>query len=114
MIKLSFCQNDSPIRAWDHFGNRTAGSLIYFLNLWAILILSPVANLMHHPLATKNDSKAQFFRLRNIIFETLTIKTKNLFKEIRDIAVTLDKVTVQRSSYTVIMTYIFRDGKKLI
>ena len=64
-------------------------------------------------IATKNDSKIQFFRQRNVIFEALTAKTKNLFKDIRDIAVTLDKVTVQRSSYTVIMTYFFRDGKKL-
>ena len=52
-------------------------------------------------LATKNDSKAQFFRYRNIVFDILSEKTKKFFQDIKDITVTLDKVTVHRVSYTV-------------
>ena len=63
-------------------------------------------------IATKNDSRNEFFRLRNVIFDTLAEKTKNFFSQkVEDIAVTLDKVTVKRTSYTVIMTYFFYEGK---
>ena len=62
-------------------------------------------------IATRNDSRSQFFDLRSDVFELLSKKTKQFFNEIQDIAVTLDKVTAQRNSYTVIMTYFFSSGK---
>ena len=43
-------------------------------------------------IATQNNSKAEFFRLRNVIFDVLTKETHKFFEEnIKDIAVTLDK-----------------------
>jgi hypothetical protein len=47
-------------------------------------------------IATKNDSRAQYFKTRGEVFELLSKKTKQFFEKIEDIAVTLDKVTVQR------------------
>ena len=41
--------------------------------------------------ATKNDSRAEFFKLRNVIFDIVSDKTKKFFEDIRDISVTLDK-----------------------
>ena len=39
-------------------------------------------------------------------------KTKTFFKEhVKHITVTLDKVSVQRTSYTVILTFFFHKGK---
>ena len=62
--------------------------------------------------ATKNDSRKEFFRLRRVIFDILDEKTRHFFSEnISNIAVTLDKVTVHRTSFTVIMTYFFNKGK---
>ena len=62
--------------------------------------------------ATKNDSRAEFFKLRNTVFELLSEKTRQFFKDkIKFITVTLDKVTVQRTSYTVILTFFFFEGK---
>ena len=43
-------------------------------------------------IATQNNSKAEFFRLRNVIFDVVTKETHKFFEEnIKDIAVTLDK-----------------------
>ena len=43
-------------------------------------------------IATQNNSKAEFFRLRNVIFDVVTKQTHKFFEEnIKDIAVTLDK-----------------------
>ena len=52
--------------------------------------------------ATKNDSKSEIFRLRNVVFEVFTDKMQKFFaKNVNDIAVTLDKVTVQRTGYLI-------------
>ena len=60
----------------------------------------------------RNDSRSEFFRLRNLVFDALTEKTQLFFaKKVQDIAVTLDKVTTQRTSFTVICTYFFSEGK---
>ena len=62
--------------------------------------------------ATKNDSKAEYFKLRNTIFELVSEKTRIFFKnDIKFITVTLHKVTVQRTSYTVFLTFFFFEGK---
>ena len=42
-------------------------------------------------IATKNDSRAQYFKMRGEVFELLSKKTKQFFEKIEDIAVTLDK-----------------------
>ena len=65
--------------------------------------------------ATKNNSRDAFFKIRDIVFEAVSEKTKKWFSqggggEIEDIAVTLDKVTVQRISYTCLLTYYFHNG----
>ena len=61
--------------------------------------------------ATKNDSEKEFFRLRNVVFDLLTEKTHKFFQEnVNQISVSLDKVTVQRRSYTVVVTFFFYDG----
>ena len=60
--------------------------------------------------ATKNDSRAEFFGIRTSAFEIVTQKVKDMFKSIKCLTVTLDKVTVNRTSYTVIMTYFFWNG----
>lgn len=61
--------------------------------------------------ATKGDSASEFFRLREVIFHIVSTKTKDFFREIEDVAVTLDKVTVHKQSFTVICTYFFTGGK---
>ena len=62
-------------------------------------------------IATKNDSRNMFFKLRNIVFDVVSEKTINYFKDVKYIAVSLDKVTVKRTSFTVITTYFFHEGK---
>ena len=59
---------------------------------------------------TKNDSKAEFFSLRSLIFEKVTQRIKTLFEKVESFSVTLDKVTVNRVSFTVIVTYFFWEG----
>ena len=60
---------------------------------------------------TKNDSKKTFFDLRDIISEEVNKRVKAMFKEVRYITVTLDKVTVGHVSYMVILTYFFHKGR---
>lgn len=62
--------------------------------------------------AVKNNSRAAFFDIRDSVFEVVTEKMQTFFKEkVDNIAVTLDKVTVFHTSYTVIVTYFFWDGR---
>ena len=49
--------------------------------------------------ATKNDSKKMFFKLRNVAFEKVSQKTTEFFKTVNCVSVTLDKVTVHRQSH---------------
>jgi hypothetical protein len=65
--------------------------------------------------ATKNDSSESFFKVRDVVFDVVSEKVKAWFSargpgEVEEVSVTLDKVTVQRTSYTVLLTYFFRDG----
>ena len=62
----------------------------------------------------KNDSGARFFQLRGDTFQVMTEAMHNMFRDeegITEIAVTLDKVTVQHRSFTVLLTLFFVDGK---
>ena len=63
----------------------------------------------------KNDSTASFFQTRDVVFEVVSEKTKAWFATggkggVEEIAVTLDKVTIQRVSYTALLTYFFYNG----
>ena len=65
--------------------------------------------------ATKNDSCSSFYKTRDVVFDVVSEKVKSWFAsrrahEVEEIAVTLDKVTVQRTSYTVLLTYFFYEG----
>ena len=62
--------------------------------------------------AVKNNSRAIFFDIRDSTFEVVSGKMRKFFGDnIKSIAVTLDKVTVHHTSYTLIMTYFFWRGK---
>ena len=71
-------------------------------------------SLMDKDNLTKNDSKKTFFDLREIVYEEVDKRIKKLFREIKYITVTLDKVTVGHVSYMVILTYFFHDGQIFI
>ena len=54
--------------------------------------------------ATKNDSEKEFYKLRDIIFEALSEKTIRFFQEnVKQISVTLDKVTGKSFSEALIL-----------
>ena len=62
--------------------------------------------------AVKNNSKGMFFDLRESIFEVVCQKMRDFFhSNIKNIAVSLDKVTIHHTSYTIITTYFFWEGK---
>ena len=61
--------------------------------------------LEFYNIATKNDSRSQFFRLRTIVFDIITDKIQKFFAEhVSNIAVTLDKVTGKSLSEAFILT----------
>ena len=61
--------------------------------------------------AVKNNSQTAFYDLRDLAFECVSEGMQVFFKEIADLAVSLDKVTVYHTSYTVVVTYFFWEGK---
>ena len=61
--------------------------------------------------ATKNDSKSMVFKVINIAFVKVSKKTRKWFENVKNIAVSLDKVSVHRTSFTAITTYFFYQGK---
>lgn len=65
------------------------------------------------PKSNKNDSRSIFFELRDDCFEVVTDKIQGLFQSgnITECSVTLDKVTVQHKSFTVVLTFFFWKGK---
>ena len=66
------------------------------------------------PKSQKNDFCSTFFQLRYDIFEVLTGEVYNLFKGdlITDLSVTftMDKVTVQHRTFTVLLSLFFYEG----
>ena len=68
-------------------------------------------NMTELTTATKNDSKIQFYDIRNLADEKLSHQIKMIFKDVKAFSVTLDKVTVGRISYTVVLSYFFYDGR---
>ena len=90
-------------------------ALLCFKKGWSsedFLSLNDKDNLLSEDIkpATKNDSSAQFFDIRNTCFYKVTDKVKYLFKEIDSFSFTLDKVTVNRNSYTVLLAFFFWEG----
>ena len=67
--------------------------------------------------AVKNNSTEMFFTLRDVVYDIVKKDIQDFFRDekpetkIRDIAVTLDKMTIQHISYTVILAYFFRRGR---
>ena len=60
--------------------------------------------------ATKNDSRAEYFKLRKIAYKNMTEKIHTMFQIVKSCSVTLDKVTTTHS-YQVILTFFFWKGK---
>ena len=84
---------------------KRGGSSIDFQDDLNLLTLTP--GVVY---AVRNNSRKPFFDLRDAAFESVSDKMKVFFKDIEDIAVSLDKVTVYHTSYTVIVTYFFWEG----
>ena len=61
--------------------------------------------------AVKNNSQTAYYDLRDLAFECVSEKMQVFFKGVDDLAVSLHKVTVYHTSYTVIVTYFFWEGK---
>lgn len=61
--------------------------------------------------AFKNDGRQNYFYLRDVAFEKLGNTVKKMVSKAHVISVTLDKVTVGSTSYMVILTYFFNDGR---
>jgi hypothetical protein len=61
----------------------------------------------------KNNSRGAFFELRDDCFEVVTEKVQMLFKsdKVTELSATLDKVTIQHRSFTVLLTFFFYGGK---
>lgn len=60
--------------------------------------------------ATKNDSTAEYFKIRELAYKSQNKRMHNFFQTVKSAAVTLDKVTTTYS-YQVILTFFFKDGK---
>jgi hypothetical protein len=86
---------------------RRGGSAADFINDIDFLHLIPGI-----PKSQKNNSSTIFFELRDDAFEVVTGSVQELFKSgnITEISVTLDKVTVQHRSFTVLLTFFFYEG----
>ena len=63
--------------------------------------------------ATINDGRQQFFMLRDLVFDKLSVKIAETMKSTHIIGATLDKVTMNKIPYTVVLTYYFDDSGKI-
>ena len=78
------------------------------------LALNNLDHLTSNSAAVKNNSKAAFFEIRDIIYEVVTEKIHFLFNNpglIMNISVSLDKVTVFNIPYLAVCTYYFFGGR---
>ena len=57
--------------------------------------------------ATINDGRPNFFMLRDMVFEKLSVKIAEAMKSTHVLGATLDKVTLNKIPYTVVLTYFF-------
>ena len=75
--------------------------------------LNDLDNLKGLKNATINDGRPNFFALRNLVYEKLLVKIGETMKSTPVIGATLDKVTMNKVSYTVVLTYFFDDGGQI-
>ena len=61
--------------------------------------------------ATKNDSRKESFILREVYHKILCERVHQLFDKVEEFSCTLDKVTVDRQSFTVLLSFFFSDGE---
>ena len=61
--------------------------------------------------ATKNDSRKEFKKIRDYVKHEIDVKIKDVMKDVEKISITLDKVTVARHSYMVYLSFFFWKGK---
>ena len=88
---------------------RRGGSKDFMADL-DLLSLTPVVIY-----AVKNNSRRGFFDLRDSVFEVVSEKVKEFFKNhVKHIAASLDNVTVHHVSYTIIITYFFNGQLHII
>ena len=65
-------------------------------------------HLLNLPKSQKNNSHHMFFHLRSDAFEVVSELVMKMFREdVTEFASTLDKVTVQGRSFTVLLTFFF-------
>ena len=60
--------------------------------------------------ATKNDSKAMYFMMRTIVERKLRERIKSIFKKVRFISLSLDKITLDGECFTPIIVFFFNEG----
>ena len=60
---------------------------------------------------TKNDGQEVYYEYQDIIYDKLDLNLAEKFKHVKSASFTLDKVTVSRILYTVLLTYFFWEGK---
>ena len=68
-------------------------------------------SLLPQEFATKNDGRQIFFDIRDLVYAKIHDDIKKGFQNIKSATFSLDKVTVRRTSFTVIMSYFFSKGK---
>lgn len=73
--------------------------------------LNNMLETLFNDFPTKNDGRENYFLIRDIIFHKLSENIKARFKNVEHACFTLDKVTVRRTPFTVLMTYFFYEGK---
>ena len=74
--------------------------------------LNNLDNLKGLKTATINDGRENFFLLRDLVHNKISLNIGELFQTVQVFGCTLDKVTLNKKSYTVILSYYFsREGK---
>ena len=81
-------------------------SSINFVSLNNILQL-----LLGNDFATKNDGRDIYFIVRDILVDLLCKKVKENFQQVDSSCFSLDKAVVKHTSFTVIISYFFWEGK---
>ena len=61
--------------------------------------------------ATQNDSKQMFFKVRKEAVNLLRLKIHEFMRNKTSLCVSLDKVTLHGRSYTVIISFVFHQGR---
>lgn len=68
-------------------------------------------SLLTDDFPTKNDGRQMYYEIREMFVEKILSATRKLFETIKTACFSLDKVTVRRTSFMVIMSFFFCEGK---